>query len=88
MADPTGHPATPLLRPFEGVHGASLPSAVVALVPYIIGTCAYTLYRRQAARDLGTGATELEISNGLSSAGYAFGALPGEDLLARRVCGD
>src|SRR6185312_12515132 len=70
-------------RPFEGVYGISLLTAILALVPYIIVTSAYALFRKQVSQDIGAGATGLEIVNGLSTAGYAFGALLGGDLINR-----
>jgi MFS family permease len=70
-------------RPFEGVYGVSLLTAILALVPYIIVTSAYTLFRKQVSHDIGAGPTGLEIINGLSTAGYAFGALVGGDLINR-----
>jgi MFS family permease len=70
-------------RPFEGLYGASLLTAILALVPYIIVTSAYTLFRKQVSHDIGASPTGLEIINGLSTAGYAFGALLGGDLIQR-----
>jgi MFS family permease len=83
LADSTEHSATHFPRPFEGVYGVSLLTAILALVPYIIVTSAYTLFRKQVMQDIGASATELEIVNGLSTAGYAFGALLGGDLINR-----
>jgi MFS family permease len=76
-------PATRFPRPFEGIYGVSLLTAILALVPYIVVTSARTLFRRQLSHDIGAGATELEIVNDLSVAGYAFGALMGGDLINR-----
>lgn len=72
-----------LPRPFEGNYGISLLTAVLSLVPFIIVTSAYVLYRKQVSHDIGAGQTGLEIINGLSTAGYAFGALFGGDLINR-----
>jgi len=83
MADPTGHSAQRIPRPFEGIYAVSLLAAILSLVPYIIVTSAYTLFRKQVAHDIGAGKTGLEIINGLSTAGYAFGALLGGDLINR-----
>lgn len=82
-AHPTAQRASRIPRPFEGIYGISLLSAILALVPYIIVTSAYTLYRKQVSHDIGAGATAIEIVNGLSVAGYAFGALTGGDLINR-----
>lgn len=70
-------------RPLEGIYGVSLLTAILALVPYILVTSAYALFRKQVAGDIGAGPTGLEIINGLSTAGYAFGALLGGDLINR-----
>jgi MFS family permease len=70
-------------RPFEGIYGVALPTAILSLVPYIIVTSAYTLFRKQVSHDIGAGTTALEIINGLSTAGYAFGALLAGDLIQR-----
>lgn len=82
-AEPAEHSAARIPRPFEGIYGVSLLTAILALVPYIIVTAAYTLFRDQVAQDIGAGKTGLEIINGLATAGYAFGALLGGDLINR-----
>jgi MFS family permease len=61
----------------------SLLAAILALVPYIIVTSAYTLFRKQVAQQIGASPTGLEVISGLSTAGYAFGALLGGDLIQR-----
>jgi hypothetical protein len=38
-------------RPFEGVYGISLPTAILALVPYIMVTSACALFRTQVSQD-------------------------------------
>src|ERR1700739_927922 len=71
-------------RPFEGRFPAMLAIAIIALVPYILTTTADLLYPPQvAARELGASETALGIFAGLSTAGYAFGALLGGDLINR-----
>lgn len=40
-------------RPFEGIYGISLLTAILALVPYIIVTSAFTLFRTQVSQDIG-----------------------------------
>lgn len=70
-------------RPFEKSYAVSLSVAIVSLVPYIIVTTAYTYFRLQVSSDIGTGRTGLEIIAGLSTAGYAFGALLAGDLVQR-----
>lgn len=70
-------------RPFENSYAVSLSVAILSLVPYIIVTTAYTYFRLQVSFDIHTGRTGLEIIAGLSTAGYAFGALLGGDLVQR-----
>lgn len=82
-ADPQRHSAARMPRPFEGIYAVSLLTAILSLIPYIIVTSAYTLFRKQVSHDIGAGRTGLEIINGLSTAGYAFGALLGGDLINR-----
>lgn len=72
-----------LPRPFEGNYGVSLGTAILSLVPYLIVTSAYALFREQVSKDIHASATALEIIAGLSTAGYAFGALSGGDLINR-----
>lgn len=74
---------TRIPRPFEGIYGVSLFTAIASLVPYILVTSAYTLFREQVAREIGASAAALEIIAGLATAAYAFGALCGGDLINR-----
>ncbi len=70
-------------RPLEGNYAASLTSAIVALSPFIVVTTAYALFTEQVGTDLEASRTALSIISGLSTAGYAFGALLGGDLVQR-----
>jgi MFS family permease len=70
-------------RPLEGRYGVSLTIAILALAPYIVVTTAYPLYRDQVSQAIGAGRTALEIIAGIATAGYAFGALLGGDLINR-----
>jgi MFS family permease len=72
-----------LPRPFEKSYATSLAVAILALVPFIIVSTAYTFYRRQVAADIGAELTSLAIVSGISVAGYAFGAMLGGDLVQR-----
>lgn len=72
-----------LPRPFQDIYSISLITAVLSLVPYIMVTSAYSLYRKEVSRDISAGVTGLEIINGLGLAGYAFGALFGGDIINR-----
>ena len=70
-------------RPFEGSYGASLLVALLALTPFIVVTTAYALFREQLGHDLNAGRTALAVISGIATAGYAFGALLGGDLIQR-----
>lgn len=72
-----------LPRPLEGRYGVMLAIAILALAPFVVVTTAYTLYSRQVGHDLGASRTALEIIAGEATAGYAFGALLGGDLIQR-----
>jgi MFS family permease len=73
----------PWYRPFEGNYAASLISAILALSPFIVVTTAYALFTRQVGHDIHASRTALSIIAGLSTAGYAWGALTGGDLIQR-----
>lgn len=70
-------------RPFEQSYGVSLGVAIAALVPFIFVTTAFTFYRKQAGAEIGVSDTALEVIAGISTAGYAFGAMLGGDLIQR-----
>ncbi len=55
----------------------------MALVPFIIVSTAYALYRDDLSAQLSTSRTAIEIIHGLATAGYAFGAMLGGDLINR-----
>jgi MFS family permease len=76
-------PKTLFPRPFEGSYPPTLVSAIIALVPFIVVTTAYTFFNRQVQGDLQVGQRAVEIVAGISTAGYAFGALAGGDLVQR-----
>lgn len=66
-----------------GNYGATLAMVLLALVPDIILTTAFTLLEPQIGRSIGAGPTVLAVSNGLSNAGYAFGAVSAGFLIQR-----
>ncbi len=70
-------------RPFEERYDVSLAVAIVALVPFIVVSTAYAMFSRQIQADLHVSRTGTEIVAGLSTAGYAFGALLAGDLVQR-----
>ncbi|HKJ08643.1 MAG TPA: MFS transporter [Gammaproteobacteria bacterium] len=69
--------------PLEGRYGPMLTIALFALVPYILVVSGAALYRGQVMSDLGATGAGLAIVQGLSIAGYAFGALLAGDLVNR-----
>ena len=80
---PQPSPKTLFPRPFEGSYPPTLASAIIALVPFIIVTTAYTFFSRQIEGDLHVAQRAVGIVAGISTAGYAFGALIGGDLIQR-----
>jgi MFS family permease len=60
-----------------------LTSAVLSLVPFIITSTAYVLFRKDVGQAMGVTPTTLEIVSGLATASYAFGALMGGDIINR-----
>ncbi|MFD3484722.1 MFS transporter [Streptomyces sp. NPDC058665] len=74
--------------PLAGNYPAAVTLALLALSPYLILTTATTLMEPQIMRDIGATPYELQLTSGMSNAGYAFGAVACADLvqrLARRL---
>lgn len=59
-------------RPFEGSYPASLITAIASLVPFIIVSTAYALYRDHIAMQFQQTRMALNIIAGLATGGYAF----------------
>ncbi len=70
-------------RPLEGSYVSTLGVALFALVPYILVVSGANLYRAGVIRDLGATHGALSVIGGISTAGYAFGALLAGDLNSR-----
>lgn len=70
-------------RPLEDRYWTTVAVVIAVLAPYIVVTTAFFLVAKQQAADLHASPTALQISEGLSNAGYAFGALLGGDLIQR-----
>jgi MFS family permease len=70
-------------HPLEKSYGVCLAVAVLALAPYVVLTTADSLYQQLLVHALATSRRALEIVAGISTAGYAFGALLGGDLTNR-----
>lgn len=74
-----------MASPLRGRYAPMLAIALFALVPYILVASGATLYQDQVIADLGTTRGAISVIQGLSVAGYAFGALLGGDLVNRFV---
>jgi MFS family permease len=70
-------------RPFEGSYWATFALVMIALCPNIVVTTAWTLITKPVGHSIALGPTGLEVTEGLSNAGYALGALIGGDLAQR-----
>jgi MFS family permease len=70
-------------RPLEGSYSTTFAIVMIALCPNIIVTTAWTLVTKPVGHSLALGPTGLEVTEGLSNAGYALGALIGGDLTQR-----
>jgi MFS family permease len=70
-------------RPLEGSYWTTFAIVMIALCPNIVVTTAWTLITKPIGHSLSLGPTGLEVTEGLSNAGYAFGALIGGDLTQR-----
>lgn len=69
--------------PLAGHYGATLAMVLLALVPDIILTTAFTLLEPGIGHAIKVGPTAAEVTNGLSNASYAFGALSAGYLIQR-----
>src|SRR3954447_8339309 len=70
-------------RPLEGNYRATFALVMIALCPNIVVTTAWTLLTKPIGHSIALGPTGLEVTAGLSNAGYALGALIGGDLTQR-----
>jgi MFS family permease len=69
--------------PLAGNYLAAVVLALLALSPYLILTTASSLLQPLLRRELGATQFELQLTSGLSNAGYAFGAVACADLVQR-----
>lgn len=69
----------------EENYGLNLTIAICAIAPYIVVTTAFVLYLPVLIAQFSVERTGLEIITGLSTAGYAFGALLAGDLIRRFI---
>jgi MFS family permease len=70
-------------RPLEESYWTTVAVVVCALAPDIVATAAHFLLVPAQLADLHTSRTTIELGEGLSNAGYAFGALLAGDLIQR-----
>ncbi|MDI5963419.1 MFS transporter [Streptantibioticus silvisoli] len=73
--------------PLAGSYPAAVALALLALSPFLVLTTAVSLFQPLLMRELDATRFELQLTSGLSNAGYAFGAVVAADLtlrLARR----
>jgi len=70
-------------HPLEQNYGVSLAIAILALVPFIIITTAFELFQKSVGHDVGIDKNGLAVISAMSTAGYAFGALLGGDIIQR-----
>jgi len=69
--------------PLADRYSANVALALLALTPFLVITTAAQSFGTVVQRDLGLGATNLELAAGLANAGYAFGAVLAAQLVQR-----
>lgn len=69
--------------PLADRYPAGVALALLALCPFIVLTTASGLFDRRVGMELGAGRFALQLTAGLSNAGYAFGAVVAADLIQR-----
>jgi MFS family permease len=69
--------------PLAGNYAAAVILALLALCPYLVLTTAMSLMGPVFMRELDATPFELQLTAGLSNAGYAFGAVASADLVQR-----
>ena len=70
-------------RPLKDQYAVTVAIAILAIAPYIFVTTGYALFGKELDQAIGVSKTALSLIDGLSIAGYAFGALLGGDLIQR-----
>jgi MFS family permease len=70
---------------FEGRYGLAVMLALLGLCPEIVISTAALPLDKVVAGDLGSSPLQLQLTNGLSNAGYAFGAVLAAQLAQRYV---
>ncbi len=71
-------------RPLGGSYPVAVAIALLALSPFIVLSTAGQLLQEQFVRDLHTSMFGLQLSDAMSNAGYAFGAVLAADLVQRQ----
>lgn len=75
----------PITQRFRGRYGMAVAIALLGLCPNIVLSTAFLPVSRVISRDLGASALQLGLAEGLSNAGYAFGAVLAAQLAQRYV---
>ncbi|GGJ77579.1 hypothetical protein GCM10011583_06220 [Streptomyces camponoticapitis] len=69
--------------PLAGSYPAAVALALLALSPFLVLTTALSLFEPILMERLGASAFQLQLTSGLSNAGYAFGAVLAAELFKR-----
>jgi predicted MFS family arabinose efflux permease len=69
--------------PLSGRYPTGVAMALLGLCPFIVLTTAFTLVSGEITADLHTSMFAANLSNALSNAAYAFGAVTAADLVLR-----
>ncbi|GAB2889583.1 hypothetical protein [Streptomyces mayteni] len=69
--------------PWASSYPAAVALALLALTPFLVLTTATSLMRQPLLEQSGATPFELQLAVGLSTAGYAFGAVAAADLIQR-----
>ena len=75
----------PITKRFRGGYGMAVAIALLGLCPNIVLTTAFVPLSQDIAQQLGASALQLGLAEGLSNAGYAFGAVLAAQLAQRYV---
>ncbi|WP_347359832.1 MFS transporter [Streptomyces sp. 150FB] len=69
--------------PLAGNYAAAITLALLALSPFLVLTTALSLFQPVLMEELSASRFQLQLTSGLSNAGYAFGAVAAADLFQR-----
>lgn len=75
----------PISQRFRGRYGSAVAIALLGLCPNIVLSTAFVPLSKALTSDLGAGSTSVQMAEGLSNAGYAWGAVLAAQLSQRFV---